>query len=647
MCGILGYINNFEQTTENIANNRKILKKMADSIAHRGPDAERFYTDSAVSLGFRRLAFIDSHGETSPLPSEDGNYVLLFNGEIYNYKELRKELQDLNFKFRTEGDAEVLLVGYIAWGVDLLQKLRGMFAFTIYDKIRGEIFMARDNFGIKPLYYYKNNSTFLFASELKAFLKNPEFVKEFDETLLPAYLSYSCVPGGEKTFFKNVKKLLPGHFAKFNILNKTLEIQKYFNVDFEINSAKTFDQYVSEIKDTFSKSVDVHMISDPDIKVGAFLSGGVDSAYTVAEVKKHSNPETYTIDFEESKFSEADDASHTAKLLNVKNTRVVVNSKDYLDQAGKVQYHMDEPLANPSANLLYFLSQRTSQDLKAVLSGEGADEMFGGYNVYKEPLALESYQKLPLFIRKSISSIFVNTNKIYSKTFKRNIFGLNFIIRGAKTIEERYVGNSNVFNQNEQKNILNSNFYNSNLETFSKYSPQDYTTKIYAELKKVLGDEKYSQLDDVSKMQYLDIHLWMVHEILQKADKMSMAHSLELRVPFLDIEIWKLGKQLPLKYKVNKSQTKLAERAAALSELDQYAADMKKRAFPSPLPEWLKSDYYQNKISNEFQSEVANKYFNSAQLQKLLAEHKSEKHNHSRKIWTIYTFLVWYREYFI
>jgi asparagine synthase (glutamine-hydrolysing) len=371
------------------------------------------------------------------------------------------------------------------------------------------------------------------------------------------------VPGGENTFFKNVKKLLPGHYATYDLRNHTLEIKKYFNVDFAIDKTKSFEGYVAEISQTFKDSVSAHMISDPDIKVGAFLSGGVDSAYTVAEVKKHVSPQTYTIDFEEKKFSEAEDATHTANLLKVQNTRVVVSAEKYLAEASKVQYHMDEPLANPSGNLLYFLSQRTAQDLKAVLSGEGADEMFGGYNVYQEPLALANYQKLPLFFRKVLANLFVNFNKFYSKVFGRNIFGLNFILRGAKTIEERYVGNSNVFAVGEQQSIFNPDFYNLHKETFTKYSPQDYTTPIYNELKTILGTEKYAELDDVSKMQYLDIHLWMVHEILQKADKMSMAHSLELRVPFLDIEIWKLGKTLPLHYKVDKTNTKLAERAAA------------------------------------------------------------------------------------
>jgi asparagine synthase (glutamine-hydrolysing) len=628
MCGIVGFVRNGMDESKGLG----VIKKMADSIAHRGPDAENFYHDEQVFLGFRRLAFIDVRGATSPLPNEDKTKIVVFNGEIYNFQPLRQELIDKGHKFITHGDAEVLLHGYEEWGVELLQKLRGMYAFTIYDQTSGKIFMARDHFGIKPLYYYKNDGEFFFASELKAFLHHPKFEKVFDESLLPAYLSFSCVPGGENTFFKNVKKLLPGHYATYDLINHTLEIKKYFNVDFAIDKTKSFEGYVAEISQTFKDSVSAHMISDPDIKVGAFLSGGVDSAYTVAEVKKHVSPQTYTIDFEEKKFSEAEDATHTANLLKVQNTRVVVSAEKYLAEASKVQYHMDEPLANPSGNLLYFLSQRTAQDLKAVLSGEGADEMFGGYNVYKEPLALAKYQQLPLPLRKTLANAFEFANGFIK------IPGTNFVRRGALSIEERYVGNSNVFSLKDQEKFLRPKFYNKD------YSPQDYTTPIYNQLKKEMGD-KYADLDDVSKMQYLDIHLWMVHEILQKADKMSMAHSLELRVPFLDIEIWKVGKQLPLDYKVSLENTKLAERAAALSELDKYSTSITKRAFPSPLPEWLKTELYQNKLREYFTSEVARKYFNTDELLKILEEQKNGS-NHSRKLWTVFTFLIWYEQFF-
>lgn len=629
MCGIVGFVRNDLEESKGLG----VIKKMADSIAHRGPDAENFYHDENVFLGFRRLAFIDVKGATSPLPNEDGSKILLFNGEIYNFQPLRKELIEKGHKFITHGDAEVLLHGYEEWGTELLKKIRGMFAFAIYDKINKKIFFARDHFGIKPLYYYKNVKEFFFASELKAFLQHPKFEKVFDESLLPSYLSFSCVPGGELTFFKNVKKLLPGHYATYDLEKKSFETHKYFNVDFTIDKSKSFENYVEEISETFRNSVSAHMITDPEIKVGAFLSGGVDSAYTVVEVKKHVNPHTYTIDFVESKFSEADDATHTAKLLNVQNEKVVVTAEKYLREVDKVQYHMDEPLANPSGNLLYFLSERTAKDLKAVLSGEGADEMFGGYNVYKEPLALANYQKLPLFIRQFIAKTFESTNAFVK------IPGTNFVRRGTLSIEERYVGNSNVFSLKDQENFLKPQFYNKN------YSPQDYTTPVYNQLKKQLG-QKYDELDDVSKMQYLDIHLWMVHEILQKADKMSMAHSLELRVPFLDIEIWKVGKKLPIEYKVSLENTKLAERAAALRELDKYSTSITKRAFPSPLPEWLKTDLYQNKLREYFTSPTAQKYFQTDELLKILEEQKDGK-NHSRKLWTIFTFLVWYEQFFV
>ena len=631
MCGILGYTNknNFNLNSDGEAS-QIILKKMTDSIAHRGPDAEKFFVDEHISLGFRRLAFIDAHGETSPLANADGSKIILFNGEIYNFKILKSELISLGYHFKTEGDAEVLLHGYSAWGKNLPPKLRGMFAFVIYDKDLNEIFLARDNFGIKPLYYYQSENVFMFASEAKAFLQHPDFVKEFDELLLPAYLSFSCVPGGEKSFFKNVFKIMPGTFAIYNLKNKTLKSEKYFEIDFNINNNKTFEQSVEEIKSVFSESVAAHIISDPDIKVGAFLSGGVDSAYTVSEIKKHINPTTYTISFEEEKYSEAADAKHTAELLKVPNKTAQINKEDYLEATKKAMYSMDEPLANPSAILLYLLSKEAAKDLKAVLSGEGADEMFAGYNVYQEPLALKNYQMLPLLLRKSAASL--------SKKLP-NFYGKNFLIRGSQSIEERYVGNSNIFSTSEQNIFLKEKYQN------ESYAPQDYTKPIYQNLKNKMED-KYDALDDISKMQYLDIHMWMLHEILQKADKMSMAHSLELRVPFLDIEIWKIGRGLPLSHKVSKLNTKLAQRAAALFNLDGYSANMKKRAFPSPLSDWLKTDLYQTEMQKYFSGSTAEKYFQTSELLKILYEHKTGKRNNTRKIWTIYCFLIWYEQYF-
>jgi asparagine synthase (glutamine-hydrolysing) len=677
MCGFLGFVNqksngveqgggeaaahlefpqNPNPQSQNKKTNTEIGYEMLEQIKHRGPDAQKVWSDDDITLGFARLSFQDIEHGHQPMFLNDKSKCILFNGEIYNFQDIKIEIENeikeknLNLKFQTTGDTEVILIGYELWGEQILQKLRGMFAFAIYDFKKKEFFFARDNFGIKPFYYYKSEKSFVFASEIKVFLKHPNFKKEFNEKLLPSYLTFSCVPSTtNETFFKNVFRLPPAHFAKYSLETGKIEIQKYWQASFsnlEIRNKNhlfqkssvfhladgqtfskdnfCFEQYVEEIEKTFSESVAKHMIADKSVEVGAFLSGGVDSAYTVAEASKHIKPQTFTIGFTEEKFSEASEARHTANLLNVKNTEVKVSAESYLENVKNVQWHMDEPLANPSANLLFELAKETGKHVKAVLSGEGADEMFGGYNVYKEPLALANYQKLPIFFRKNIEKIF---NKF-------NLPGKNFISRGAKSIEERYVGNSNVFSLRDQKKVLNEKYFDEN------WNPLNETKKVWHILEN-------KNLDDISKMQFLDIHMWMVQEILLKADKMSMAHSLELRVPFLDKEIWNIGRKIPLKYKVNLQNTKLALRAAAFKVLDKVSSERKKKAFPSPLPEWLKREDFYNKIKTEFESEIAEKYFDKKYLIEILDEHKNNRKNNVRKIWTVYTFLVWYREFFI
>ena len=331
--------------------------------------------------------------------------------------------------------------------------------------------------------------------------------------------------------------------------------------------------------------------------------------------------QTFTIGFENKAYSEDESAKALAQEIGVSNEVKFVTSEEYFKNIGKVQYHLDEPLANPSANLLFFLSSLASEKVKVVLSGEGADEMFGGYNVYKEPLALQTYQKIPLFIRKGLANIFDRLP---------NFKGRNFIIRGSKTIEERYIGNSNLFTEKERNSVLKNRY--------KSVSPTTYSKKFYDQVK---------DQDDITKMQYLDIHMWMVQEILLKADKMSMANSLELRVPFLDTEIFKIASTIPTKYKVSKENTKLALRLAASKKINLTSANRTKMAFPLPLVEWLREDRYYNLVKGYFVNEIAKKYFKEERILHLLEEHKNSKRNNARKIWAILTFLVWYEEFFI
>jgi len=609
MCGFIGF-------TGETRDGDRVLKNMLGRIAHRGPDSEDTHIDKDISLGFRRLSIIDLHNGSQPLYNEDKSKILVFNGEIYNFKILREDLIKKGHNFTTHTDSEVLIHGYEEYGKDLLLKLRGMFSFVIWDSKKKKLFAARDYFGIKPFYYYQTKDKLLFGSEIKSFLEHPDFKKELFEEKLYDYMTFSCVPGNE-TFFKNVYKLPPAHYMEYE--SGSLRITRYFQPKFKIDNDKPMEYFVDKISQSVKETVSAHKISD--VEVGSFLSSGVDSEYLALELKKLGQLKTYTIGFDDKKYSEVVDAKSFADHIGAVNKARILSSEEYFSSIGTVQYHLDEPLANPSANLLFFVSDFASKDVKVVLSGEGADEMFGGYNVYKEPLALDNYQKLPLWFRKSL---------VFVVDFLPEFKGKNFIIRGSKTIEERYVGNSNIFNIREKRKILKNKY----IEKPAK----DYLEDIY---KEVLNE------DDVTKMQYADIHFWMVQEILLKADKMSMAHSLELRVPFLDREIFKLASTIPTKYKVSKLNTKLAFRKAAEKEMPEHMAQRKKMAFPLPLVEWLREDRYCEIIRTYFCNDTSKKFFNQSEIIKLLNEHKTSKKNNARKIWTILTFLVWYEEYFI
>ncbi len=609
MCGFVGF-------SGKCNNKQEVITSMLKKIIHRGPDSNESYTDDDIAFGFARLSIIDLENGTQPLFNEDESMVLIFNGEIYNYLELREELIKHGHIFKTHTDSEVLLHGYEQYGVKLPTMLRGMFAFTIWDKNEKKLFGCRDHFGIKPYYFAKMNETFMFGSEIKSFLPHPDFIKELNEEKLPDYLTFSCIPGYD-TFFKNVYKLPPAHYYEYQ--NGAMDITRYFTPEFNMDETKPEEYFVDKISQTFKESVSRHKLSD--VEVGCFLSSGVDSSYVACELSKLQSVKTYTIGFEDKRYSEADDAKMLADEIKVENFEKRVTSEEYFANIGNVQYHLDEPLANPSANLLYFVSQRASQDLKVVLSGEGADEMFGGYNVYKEPLDIDEYQrKVPKWIRKTAAAIVKPMGD-----FK----GRNFLIRGSLPIEERYIGNSNLFKVGERNKYL-KNHYDSK-------PPQFYTKPFY---------DRVKNLDDITKMQYMDMHVWMVQEILLKADKMSMAHSLELRVPFLDTEIFKVASTVPVKYKVSKTNTKLAMRKAANREINPISANRKKMAFPLPLVEWLREDRYYDIIKKYFESETANKYFDTERAMHLLNIHKSGKHNYARKIWAIFTFLIWYEQFF-
>ncbi len=607
MCGFVGFTNTKD-------NSNRIIEDMMDKIRHRGPDSGGKYTDEDIALGFRRLSIIDiSESGDQPIYNEDKSKVLLFNGEIYNYQAIRKELLAKGHTFTTNTDSEVLLHGYEEYGERLLDKLRGMFAFVIWDKNAKELFAARDFFGIKPLYYATMGDTFIFGSEIKAFLAHPSFKKELNETALENYLTFQYSPTNE-TFFKNVYKLPPAHFFKYN--NGKLEIKRYWDVNFNADEKPEMDEWVERISDTFKNSVEAHKIAD--VEVGSFLSSGVDSSYaaSVANVDK-----TFTVGFgEDEKYNEIGWAKEFSQYIGKENISKVITPEEYWDNIRKIQYHMDEPLADPSCIALYFVCKKASEYVKVVLSGEGADEIFGGYNIYKEPLGSHAYKALPKFIRKGIGSVASHLPQ------KR---GINFLVRNGKDLEERFIGNAYMFTPKERKQLLK-------IKTNAP-DPTAITALFY---------EKVRDKDQITKMQYLDLHLWMAGDILLKADKMSMANSLELRVPFLDKEVMALAEQIPWKYRVSTENTKLAMRKAALKAAPPKTANKKKLGFPVPIRVWLKEDKYYSIVKTSFTSPAAEKFFNIELLVKLLDEHRSGEYDNSRKIWTVFIFLQWYAVYF-
>ncbi|MBR6572147.1 MAG: asparagine synthase (glutamine-hydrolyzing) [Clostridia bacterium] len=606
MCGFVGF-------TNRIKDDGTVLEGMMNKIIHRGPDSSGQFVSDQVNLGFRRLSIIDLADGDQPMYNEDGSLVLVFNGEIYNFLDLREELVEKGHTFKTRSDSETLLHGFEEWGTSLVERLRGMYAFVIFNKNDNSLFGARDIFGIKPFYYANMNGSFMFGSEIKSFLVHPDFKKELNEEVLAHYLSFQYSPT-EETFFKDVFKLPPAHY--FTYKDGKMEKVRYFRPEFKAEQG-VLDYYADLVDKTLRESVKAHKIAD--VEVGSFLSSGIDSSY-IAEAANVDK--TFTVGFvsENDRYNEIHFAKEFAKTIGVENIAKEISPEEYWSNFPKIQYQMDEPLADPAAIALYFVSNLASQYVKVVMSGEGADELFGGYRIYQEPITLTAYDKIPFFIRRILSKI---------AEFLPKKHGINYIIRRGKTIEERFIGNAYIFTEKERKALLKVGK--------NAPAPKILCAKFYDEVK---------DYDTITKMQYLDINMWLMGDILLKADKTSMANSLELRVPFLDKKVLELAVKIPTDCRVNTKTTKLALRKAAEKTLPKRTAEKDKLGFPVPIRVWLKEDGYYNVVKEAFLSETAEKYFDTSALVSLLDRHKNGIEDVSRKIWTVYTFLVWHKEYF-
>lgn len=612
MCGFVGY------THVEIKDDVQIIRKMTDAISHRGPDSDGVFSDETLSLGFRRLSIIDlSEVGKQPMFNENEDIVLVFNGEVYNYQSIREELVAKGHTFHSHTDSEVILHGYEEYGVKILDRLRGMFAFAIWDMKKKKLFIARDYFGIKPLYYTTNTTdgSLIFGSEIKAFLEHPKFIKKLNKRALRPYLTFQY-SSMDETFFEGVYKLRPAHYMLFE--NGKLDIQPYWHNTFSASSSD-MRQTIEQIKEIMKESVAYHKISD--VKVGSFLSGGIDSSYITALLKPN---KTFSVGFQEyeAMFNETKLAEELSGLLGIENHKRILTADECFDALPVIQYHMDEPQSNPSSVPLYFLAQLAREHVTVVLSGEGADEIFGGYPWYQNSPAIDAYEKVPFVIRKGLSSIV--------KHLPKSKF-TNFVIKGGQTVEEKFIGEAKVFDENDALDVLKPDYKNGP-------TVRSITQKVYDEV---------ADQDDLTKMQYLDLHLWLPGDILLKADKMSMAHSIELRVPFLDRKVMEFASKLPSNQRVNRENTKIALRKAAEEILPEAWAKRPKLGFPVPIKYWMKEQKYYERIKREFESAETAEFFDQDRLIGYLDAHYKGEKNYARYIWTVYVFLIWHRQFFI
>lgn len=609
MCGFTGYygFGNYDR--------KQILDAMGECIAHRGPDSDGTFLDDHVALGFRRLSIIDLEGGSQPIHSEDGRHVIVFNGEIYNYQDIRKELIEKHgCTFATHSDTEVILQAYKTYGEDAVKMLRGMFAFVIYDKETHTMFGARDQFGIKPFYYAKMNDTLLFGSEIKSFLPHPAFHKAVNKDALKMYLIFQYNPL-EETMFKDVYKLEPG--TCFTYDGSDFKVKRYFTFAFE-ETSRSLEETVECIHQSVKDSVAYHKIAD--VEVGSFLSGGVDSSYIASVLRPD---KTYSVGFEVQGFDETTHARDLCETLHLKNKKKTLTSKDFFDALPKVQYYSDEPHANLSAVPLFYLSEMAVEDLKVVQSGEGADELFGGYDAYKEIKNDELYKKIvPAALRKKLG------HWAKGRAEKR---GMGFLQRNATSLEDSYIGQAFIMDNEDADEVMADGY-----KTALCY--QDVTRPYF---------ERVKEQDDLHKKMYLDMHLWLPHDILLKADKMTMAHSLELRVPFLDKEVWNLAKSLESEYCIKGEESKRAFRMAAMKNIPSDWGKRKKMGFPVPLRVWLREEAYYAKVKTMFEKPYAAEFFNQKLILQWLEDHKNNLGNYQRKIYTVYSFLLWYEQYFV
>jgi asparagine synthase (glutamine-hydrolysing) len=622
MCGVLVFISD----AGTAGDQRESVAAALESLHHRGPDDTGVVlVDRDVIFAHKRLSIIDVEFSHEPIPyppsgPEAGRYLLTFNGEIYNYIELRRQLtEEFGAEFATQGDAEAVVAGYHYWGEAVLDKLRGMFAFLIWDSALGKAFGARDPFGIKPLHYLRTPDGIYFASEKKALLPFAPSALRGDAGLnqanLAHYFTLQYVPEPD-TLHYGISRIGSGECLTFSPGGE-VSTRRYYRAEFRPAPVAEPTALFKEIQDTLRESVRLHMRSD--VPVGAFLSSGIDSTAVVALAREF-NPNilTFTVGYDVPGYSEIEVAQDSARHLEVTTIPTKIGPQDMMDALPKIVWHLDDPVADPALVPLYFVAKKAAEYVTVILSGEGADEFFGGYTIYREPLSLAGVNGLPTPIQRGLRAV--------SRAIPEGVKGKSFLERGTTPLEERYYGNARIFTEDEKKLLLR------------RYDPTvrytDVTASIYAEAE---------GLDDVTKMQYVDVYTWLRGDILVKADRMSMAHSLEVRVPFLDREVFEIAAGIPVDLKLppRSTDTKYALRRALADVVPPAIVNRRKLGFPTPTRVWLKTEMYEwarNIIAGSGAGELLNLQY----AVDLLDAHRRGEADHSREVWTVLVFCVWH-----
>ena len=621
MCGILG-IYSFPHS--NTINKEKFIRS-CNLMTHRGPDDSGFWSspDNLIMLGHRRLSIIDLSGGHQPMLNNSEDLIIVFNGEIYNFPELKQNLLSKGYIFNTNGDTEVILNHYKEYGIKGINKFNGIFAFGIYDIRKKELILARDHFGVKPIYYFEKDGVFAFASEIKSLLGLNLLDNEIDIEALNGNISYRFNPS-PKTLFKNIKKLPPGFYLKIGI-EKHVEIDTYINDKINIDNSININDAIELYSNSLESAVKRQLISD--VPVGMLLSGGVDSALVCYLMQKNYKDKikSFTVAFEGSgKYNELELAKESSNIIGTEHYDITITQKEYFDFFTKSFYYLEEPIAITSITSLYFIDKLASKQLKVVLTGQGADEVWGGYKRYTAEKFINDYNIL-------IKILPVN---LLLKLYPNNE-GLKRFMDAKKYWNEieRFDSIYSVFNRDDRKLLLNSDAF---------------LGKTYCiERVEYLYEQVIDLKESLSKLLYIDTRLNLSNCLLLLADKMSMANSLELRVPYLDIDLVRLIESFPAKYKIKGLNNKYLHKLAAKKLLPQKLVNRKKIGFETPMGEWMKNeigDYLNDLVSS--QNSLSRDYFNIDYIQSLIKDHQKHIKNNERKLFIILTLEKWYQEFF-